>query len=197
MIVFALVGLTTLAVLMVQANLSADSADDAEEMALDDSLEEPEMLDRPAPLTATENPITRIRIFRIGLDTRVVPSKYLNRDGGTWEIPPFRPGHAELTAGAGQVGNAVLFGHVTSITLGQVFRHLDRVQLGDEIVVGGPSDVYRYEVVDVKTVSRFDVSILADAPTATISLITCIGNWLPLENDFDRRLVVRAELRET
>jgi hypothetical protein len=49
-------------------------------------------------------------------------------------------------------------------------------------------------VVEVRTVARTDVSIVEPTGTASLSLITCTGIWLPLLWDYTERLVVRAEL---
>src|SRR5438067_270543 len=129
LIVSALAGLLILDVSLIGASLSQGSVEDAEELASD--LVEEAAEPQPIHLSATEAPITRVEIARIGLRSPVVLSKYLDSDGGTWEIPAFRVGHAEFTAGAGQPGNAVLLGHLTSIGVGQVFRDLNRVRVGD------------------------------------------------------------------
>jgi len=140
--------------------------------------------------------ITRLVIPSIGLDSNVVPAKYSSRDGGTWDIPAFKVGHAQFTPGAGDPGNAVLFGHVTSLAVGHVFRDLDRVKVGDVVDVYGPTAEFRYRVVWVRAVSRDDVSVLAPTTMPSATLITCTGNWLPLERDYDQRLVVRAEIQK-
>ena len=140
-------------------------------------------------------PITRVAIPRIWLDAEVVPAKFIQRDGGTtWEIPAFKAGHAEYTAGAGEAGNAILLGHVTSRSLGNVFQHLDRAQVGDLIHAFSGDRQFDYRVVDVRSVSRTDVSVLVTTPVASVSLFTCTGLWLPHIWDYTERLVVRAEL---
>jgi LPXTG-site transpeptidase (sortase) family protein len=114
--------------------------------------------------------------------------------GTTWLIPPFKVGHAENTVGAGEIGNALLYGHVTSLRVGHVFQHLSDVRVGDPIEVAGSTGKYTYTVVEKREVDRTDTSILGPTPTASVSLITCAGVWLPLEGDYTRRLLVRAEL---
>jgi LPXTG-site transpeptidase (sortase) family protein len=145
----------------------------------------------PAP-----KPITRLLLPRTGIETNVVPAPFvlMNEDEGTWEVPPFVAGHAEFTAGAGQLGNAVLLGHVTSISLGNVFEHLDRVRPGDLMYVASEDEEYTYQVTEVLTVSRTDVSVLQPWDAPGISLITCTGAWLPQIRDYAQRLVVRGEL---
>src|SRR5205807_8178289 len=71
------------------------------------------------PGRAAGLPITHVEIPAISLSADVVPAGLIERDGGvTWEVPAFKIGHAETTAGAGQPGNAVLLGHVTSVRSG-------------------------------------------------------------------------------
>src|SRR5205823_2494176 len=148
-----------------------------------------------SPLAAEPPPITRVRLPRLGIDSDVVPSPFVQvADSGTWEVPAFKVGHAEYTAGAGQVGNAVLFGHVTSRSLGNVFQSLDRARRGDLVEISSGGDDFTYEVVEVRKVPRTDVSVVEPTDSASASLITCTGLWLPYLNDYAERLVVRAEL---
>jgi sortase A len=139
--------------------------------------------------------ITRVDIERIGLSADVVPAHLVERSGATtWEVPAFKVGHAETTAGAGAVGNAVLLGHVTSVHSGNVFQDLDQVRPDDMVRVFSETDRFDYRVVAVEHVPRTAAEVLDPAPTPTISLITCTGVWLPTIWDFTERLVVRAEL---
>src|SRR5262245_5305144 len=88
----------------------------------------------PTPQVAT--PITRVKIPSIGLDSEVVEAAFVEHGGApTWDIPKFKAGHAQGTAGAGDDGNAVLLGHVSSIRSGDVFKDLEKVGVGDEVVL--------------------------------------------------------------
>jgi LPXTG-site transpeptidase (sortase) family protein len=139
-------------------------------------------------------PITRVVIPSIDLSAEVVPADVVAVDGGfTWEVPAFKIGHAETTAGAGQVGNAVLLGHVTSLRSGNVFAELDRVSIGDTVRVFSDADEFQYVVVSTTSVSRSDSSVLQPTDVPSISLITCTGMWLPTIWDYTERLVVHAE----
>jgi sortase A len=147
----------------------------------------------PAPVAF--EPITRIRMPRLQIDSEVVPSPFVQvADSGTWEVPAFKVGHAEYTAGAGQLGNAVLFGHVTSRSLGNVFQSLERARRGDLVEISSGDEDFTYEVVEIRKVPRTDVSVVEPTDSASASLITCTGLWLPYLNDYAERLVVRAEL---
>ena len=140
-------------------------------------------------------PITKVAIPRISLQADAVPAKLVDKDGAlTWEVPAFKAGHAEDTTGAGAPGNAVLVGHVTSRNSGNIFRDLDRVRAGDLVQVSSGERRFDYRVVDARTVDRTDVSVVRATETASVSLITCTGVWLPVIWDYSERLIVRAEL---
>jgi sortase A len=149
----------------------------------------------PEPTPAPPLPITRVVIPRTALDAETVPAHLIDRAGGhTWEVPAYKIGHADGTAGAGAPGNAVLVGHVTSQSLGNVFHDLDRVRVGDAVQVYSGQQRFDYRVVDVRTVGRTDVSVVSPTPAPSITLMTCTGVWLPVVSDYAERLVVRAEL---
>jgi LPXTG-site transpeptidase (sortase) family protein len=156
---------------------------------------DPALATTTTTLQDTRGAITRLAISSIELDTRVVPAQIVEHDGAiTWDVPKFVAGHAEGTAGAGEPGTSVLIGHVTSLTLGNVFEHLDRVKPGALVRVWTAQRTYHYRVTDVRNVPRTDLAVLEAAATPTLSIITCSGVWLPTIWDFTERLVVRAEL---
>jgi sortase A len=139
--------------------------------------------------------VTGVHIPRLQLDADVVTAHLIHVQGGaTWEVPAYKVGHGQYTAGAGQAGNTVLLGHVSSRSAGNVFRDLDQVRVGDPISVTSEADVYTYRVAEVRVVPRTDLSVLQPTERPTLTLITCTGAWLPQLNEFADRLVVRAEL---
>ncbi|HEY3118805.1 MAG TPA: sortase [Chloroflexota bacterium] len=149
----------------------------------------------PDDLPAETVPITGIRAAAIGLDSEVIFAPLAEVHGAmTWEVPPFRVGHAEGTAGAGEKGNAVLMGHVISRTLGNVFQHLDQLQPGDQVSLFSDDREFVYQVTDVRAVSPSDVSVVEPTDTASVTLITCTGVWLTDLQDYSQRLVVRGVL---
>jgi LPXTG-site transpeptidase (sortase) family protein len=142
-------------------------------------------------------PITHVEIPAISLSADVVPAGLVERDGGvTWDVPAFKIGHAETTAGAGQPGNAVLLGHVTSVRSGDVFANLDQVTVGQAINVFADTTAFAYTVVSTTHVPRTDTTSIEPGEAAAVSLITCTGVWLPTIWDYTERLVVRAELNQ-
>jgi len=145
--------------------------------------------------TPISSPITRLVIDSIGLDTSVVPAPMVEHDGlRTWDVPRFVAGQAEGSAGAGELGNAVVIGHLTSLTLGHVFEYLDAVSPGDLVSVFSSEQRFDYRVASVHDVARTDVAVVDPSTTPTLTLITCSGLWLPTVGDYNQRLVVTAEL---
>jgi LPXTG-site transpeptidase (sortase) family protein len=139
--------------------------------------------------------IESVRIPSIALASEVVPAALVELPQGVaWEVPSFKVGHGDGTAGAGQTGNSVLFGHITSQNLGNVFLHLDRIHPGDLVYIGSGDQEFAYLVDDVRRVGRTDVSVIQPTATASITLITCAGAWLPKEQDYADRLVVTGQL---
>jgi len=146
---------------------------------------------RPDP----EHSATAVRIPRIGLAAEAVLARLIQVNGGTtWEVPANKAGHGEYTGGAGQPGNAVLMGHVSSINAGNVFKDLDRARVGDIVEVDSAAGTFTYRVAEIRVVSRTDLSVIKPTEEPTLSLITCTGAWLPQINEFSERLVVRAVL---
>jgi sortase A len=149
-----------------------------------------------APPAQVATPIERVKIAAIGLDSEVVEAPFVERGGATtWDIPKFKAGHAQGTAGAGDNGNAVLLGHVNSLHSGDVFKDLEQVKVGDEVTLVNGGQSYVYEVTEIKTVPRTDTTMLQSTQKSSVSLFTCTGSWLPTYWDYSDRLVVRGELR--
>jgi LPXTG-site transpeptidase (sortase) family protein len=149
----------------------------------------------PAPPPAG-GPIAQVQIPSIRLASDVVPAQLVRAgQAQTWQVPAHKAGHAEGTAGAGGAGNAVLLGHVSSLNAGNVFKDLERVRAGDQVLLTAQDGrAVEYRVAEVRRVSRDDVSVVEDSSTPLVTLITCTGTWLPDAQDYSHRLVVRASL---
>jgi LPXTG-site transpeptidase (sortase) family protein len=170
-----------------------DGADADDPAAVESALEPNAEPAAPIP-PAGPLPISRIAIPSIKLEAEVVVAPFVDRDGGTWDVPPYKAGHAQLTPGAGEVGNTVIFGHLTSLTLGNVFEHLDRTQAGDVVRLYTGDRSFDYRITQVRRVARDDVSVLNPTDKPAVTLITCAGIWLPFVHDYSERLVVRGDL---
>lgn len=125
---------------------------------------------------------TRIVIPAIGVDAPVV-------EGDGWEELKRGVGHHIGSANSGERGNMVLSGH--NDIFGEVFRDLDKLDLGDEIIVYAGDVPYRYIVKAKRIVEPTDVSVMAPTTKPIVTLITCY----PYRID-THRLVVVGELAQ-
>jgi LPXTG-site transpeptidase (sortase) family protein len=112
-----------------------------------------------------------------------------------WETRPFvAVQYGDLTSRIGVPGNAVIVGHVVTLSEGNVFRFLYQLDLGDQINVwDGLAREHDFQVVDVKLVPPTDTSVMDPTPDETLTLITCGGTFDPVKREFSDRLIVTAK----
>ncbi len=134
----------------------------------------------PLPTPAPGQP-TRIRIPAIGVDFPVV-------EGDGWEQLKKGVGHHIGSANPGQPGNMVLSGH--DDIYGEVFRYLDRLKPGDEIIVYAGNRAYTYIVTEIHVVEPTDVQWLAPTRQPTVTLVSCYPYMVDTQ-----RIVVRGVLK--
>jgi sortase A len=89
----------------------------------------------------------------------------------------------------GVSGNLVLSAH--NDIFGELFRDLDRLQPGDEIVVSTATREYVYRVTGLRIVEPTEVSVMEPTSNATITLISCYPYLIDTQ-----RIVVFAVLTE-
>lgn len=109
-------------------------------------------------------------------------------------MPAFAVGHFDSSGRPGEGTNIVLIGH--NNTLGEVFRSLDKLNPGDEIVLFTEASEYRYQVQKIFYIPYRGVEAEGDdalraysAPTGseTLTLISC---WPYATNA--NRIVIQA-----
>jgi LPXTG-site transpeptidase (sortase) family protein len=140
---------------------------------------------------ATVLPARRLVIPTLGLDSKVIQlgTKLDRRGQLAWETAPFAVGQHKGLAGPGQNGNMVLSGHISSPNEGAVFHSLPDLKVGEGVIVATEERQYLYRVVDTKTVTPDQVSVLDQTPDPTVTLITCVPDGI-----YSHRLVVTARL---
>jgi sortase A len=120
------------------------------------------------------------------LDSPIVPVKpkpviVEDKTYQTWEVADNEVGWHTLSAPPGQVGNTVLAGH--SNLKARVFRHLHRINIGDEITVFAGERAYRYIVTQKfqvqeagmpPEVRRQNGQWIAPTEDERLTLVTCI-----------------------
>jgi LPXTG-site transpeptidase (sortase) family protein len=108
-----------------------------------------------------------------------------------WEPPAFAVGQIKDTANVTQ-GNTVLVGHLTGLS-GNVFAHLDQLQLGDEVTATSRGVPYKFVVSQTFEGGNTDASPIEPEDDARLTLMTCAGVWNPFTHDYSERLWVIAE----
>ncbi|MDO8963101.1 MAG: class E sortase [Coriobacteriia bacterium] len=124
--------------------------------------------------------VAKIQIAKIGLSAYVVEgTDAAQLDKG--------PGHYKGTPLPGELGNSGIAGHRTMH--GHVFRRLDEMKKGDEIVTVTPAKRSVYKVISVRVVDDSDWSVVDPTDDARLTLTTChpVGSA-------KQRLVVTAVL---
>lgn len=133
----------------------------------------------PLPTPGPEQAI-RLQIPRINIDAPIV-------QGDGWEQLKKGVGQHIGSANPGKTGNVVLSAH--NDIFGEIFRELDRLQAGDEIVIFTNQRAYTYAVVDSQVVEPTSVEFLAPTEQPTVTLISCYPYLVD-----DQRIVVTARL---
>ena len=93
------------------------------------------------------------------------------------------------SATPGTAGNLVLTAH--NDIHGEIFRHLDKLQVGDEITVYTSSREFVYVVQSQRIVEPTDVDVMAPTRKPTITLISCYPYLLDTQ-----RIVIIGVLKE-
>jgi sortase A len=107
--------------------------------------------------------------------------------GDGWEQLKRGVGQHIGTANPGNVGNLVLSAH--NDIFGELFRDLDQLKPGDDILVSTATRQYTYRVTGLRIVEPTEVSVMEPTNRPTITLISCY----PYLKDTER-IVVFGEL---
>ncbi len=125
-------------------------------------------------------------VERVGLDAN-----------GNMDVPkePFNTAWYEPGPRPGQRGNAVIAGHVDYRGIGKVvFARLNEMKAGDQVFVTGDNGVRQRFIVTSVEVFFTDAApldrIFGASGTANLNLISCIGDFDPASESYDRRIVV-------
>ena len=134
----------------------------------------------PVPTPGPEQ-ATQIQIPAIGVDAPVV-------QGDGWE--QLKQGVAQYigSANPGESGNMVLSAH--NDVYGEIFRDLDQLEEGDEIIVNTANHSFTYIVTNTQIVEPTDVEVMGSTSDPTVTLISCYPYWVDTQ-----RIVVQASLK--
>ena len=130
--------------------------------------------------TSEGDALTRLVIPNLKVDTVVVEgtgASALRAGAGHYPNPPL----------PGEEGNVAIAGHRT--TYGKPFANLDRLAVGDDIVLETPLGRHVYRVTRPPfVVPNTDFTVIAQVPGRSLTLTTCHP-----KGSARQRLVVRAE----
>jgi sortase A len=143
---------------------------------------------------------THIQIPNAGIDTKVVEVGYdvvsiTGQQVIQWQVADYAAGHNDLSANPGEGGNVVISGH--DDWRGEVFRTLEKVKVGDQIVLTTPERDYHYAITEIEFRKEVGVPLeerlatgmfLAPTSDERVTLVTC---W-PYGID-DHRIIVVAK----
>jgi sortase A len=137
--------------------------------------------DIPVP-TASPQSAQRIRIPAINVDAAVV-------QGDSWEDLKRGVGQHVSSADPGENGNLVLSAH--NDIYGEIFRDLDKLQAGDEIIIATSQQEFVYTVQQVQIVDPTRTDLMASTQEAVTTLISCYPYMVD-----NKRIVVTAYLQQ-
>jgi sortase A len=134
----------------------------------------------PVPTPAPDQAV-RLQIPRLNVDAPVV-------QGDGWEQLKKGVGQHIGSANPGQDGNVVLTAH--NDVYGELFRYLDQLQPGDEIIAYTQQRQYVYVVDRTSIVEPTAVEVMASTGSPTVTLISCYPYLIDKQ-----RIVVFARLQ--
>ena len=141
----------------------------------------------------------RLTIPAIGVDSRLMPLGL--QDDGALQVPPaaFPAGWYSGAPTPGELGPAILVGHVHYVDRAGVFADLGRLVPDDEVAVrrkDGSTAVFRVTRVRHVDKDRFPTAaVYGDIDHAGLRLITCGGRDL-LTGEYDENVIAFARLVE-
>lgn len=137
----------------------------------------------PQPVIPTQGPTQALRIVipAINVDAPVT-------QGDSFEQLKKGVGQHLGTADPGQTGNMVLSAH--NDIYGQIFRHLDELQPGDEVQIYTASQTFTYIITGWQVVEPTQVSVMDATAHPSLTLISCYPYLVDTQ-----RIVVTADLK--
>jgi sortase A len=134
----------------------------------------------PVPTPGPSQAI-RIQIPNLGVDAPVV-------QGDNWDQLKKGVGQHVGSSDPGRIGNVVLSAH--DDVFGEIFRDLDHLQPGDQLVLFTAQQQYVYIVTGTQIVEPTQVDVMNATSDATVTLISCYPYMVDT-----KRIVVFAKLQ--
>ncbi len=148
-------------------------------------------------------PPIRLSIPTINLNSKVVEISTTDTASSgdkseTWQIPNFVVGHYDTSGNPGDGRNIVLTGH--NNTQGEVFRRLDDVSIGDEVILFTESEEFHYSVQKKYIIPFLGDEVNGNLQLQTLSapqsseMITIISCW-PYLTNANRIVIIAASVK--
>jgi sortase A len=134
----------------------------------------------PIPTPGPEQAI-RIQVPAIGVDAPIV-------QGDGWEQLKKGVGQHVGTSNPGQDGNMVLSAH--NDIFGEIFRDLDRLKAGDQVIIHTNQRSYTYVISGSKVVEPTQVEVMDSTNQPKLTLVSCYPYMVD-----NQRIVVTARLQ--
>lgn len=150
---------------------------------------------KPRYLSVPKLGIKKARILEVGILSNSQLDSPINIFDVGWYRNSSKPG----------AGGAILMdGHNGGPTKEGVFKHLNSLIIGDEIIIErGDGRVFTYVVSEVKNLSLQDANDYMpkmletfDSDKEGLNLITCTGNWIQSQSTYDQRTMLRATSKD-
>lgn len=135
----------------------------------------------PTPAPSAEQ-AERIQIPALGLDAPIVV-------GDGWEQLKKGVGQNVSSVNPGQTGNLILSAH--NDIFGELFRDLDKLNPGDEVIVYTSQRAYVYIINQTQVVEPTRVDLMAQTQEPVVTLISCYPYMVD-----NQRIVVTAILED-
>jgi len=139
------------------------------------------MASLPLPTASPEQAI-RIRIPAISVDAPIVM-------GDGEEQLKKGVGQYIYSSNPGQDGNLVLSAH--NDVFGEIFRDLDKLEAGDEVIIYTNQRAYTYVVENQQVVGPLQVEVMAPTAEPVVTLISCYPYMVNTH-----RIVIKAKILE-
>ncbi|HVX93213.1 MAG TPA: sortase [Candidatus Dojkabacteria bacterium] len=127
---------------------------------------------------------TQLYIPSVNINGKVVDDETSHgMDKGFWHFP--------LSSEPGLKGNTVIIAHrfLYLPPRTDTFFNLDKIKVGDKVIINQKGGTYRYTVVETKVVEKNDRSILLNTNDYRLTLVTCTPLWTA-----NQRQVIVAKL---
>lgn len=153
--------------------------------------------DEPRYIEIADAGVITTRVTKVGVTKNNMLDVPGTLDDTGWYAKSAKPGSG--------VGAVLIDGHNGGVSRNGIFAKIGTLEKGDQISIErGDGERFTYEVHDVRDMpldwvnesGMKEMMKSVDPSKEGLSLITCSGKWIPKDQLFDRRILVRATIVE-